>query len=89
MKLEHLSAKIMTVKPLLVEAVLGHCETSRRSVASPNLYGPQVRLPREIQFRSGRVDCVSEYQGEWERFKTDRAEIHPNPEVSRYLDMYL
>ena len=48
-----------------------------------------MRLPREIQFRSGRVDCVSEYQGEWERFKTDRAEIHPNPEVSRYLDMYL
>ena len=46
-----------------------------------------MTLPREIQFRSGRVDCVSEYQGEWERFKTDRAEIHPNPEVSRYLDI--
>ena len=74
---------------LYIGAFFGHCETSRKLVDSSNLYRPQLTLPREIQFRSGRVDCVSEYPGEWERFKTDRAEIHPNPEVSRYLDMYL
>merc|ERR1712079_813861 len=26
------------------------------------------------------ADCVSEYDGEWEQYKTDRPETHPNPE---------
>ena len=33
----------------------------------------------EIQFMFGRKDCVSEYEGEFEQFKTDRHERHPNP----------
>jgi len=37
-------------------------------------------LPREIKFQYGRADCVSEYKGKWEQFKTDRPETHPNPE---------
>ena len=41
----------------------------------------QAALPREIQFQFGRADCVSEYDGKWEQFKTDRPETHPNPEV--------
>ena len=40
----------------------------------------QADLPREIDFQYGRSDCVSEYQGEWEQFKTDKPEVHPNPE---------
>ena len=40
----------------------------------------QSDLPREIDFQYGRSDCVSEYQGEWEQFKTDKPEVHPNPE---------
>ena len=40
----------------------------------------EVILPREIDFHYGRADCVSEYPGEWEQFKTDRPETHPNPE---------
>ena len=47
---------------------------------SPDVCCGQVVLPREIQFQSGRADCVSEYEGEHEQFKTDRAETHPNPE---------
>ena len=38
-------------------------------------------MPREIQFQFGRADCVSEYDGKWEQYKTDRPETHPNPEV--------
>ena len=41
----------------------------------------QAVLPREIQFQFGRADCVSEYDGKWEQYKTDRPETHPNPEV--------
>merc|ERR1719150_1212827 len=40
----------------------------------------EAALPREIQFQFGRADCVSEYDGKWEQFKTDRPETHPNPE---------
>merc|ERR1712117_910192 len=42
--------------------------------------GCEVNFEREIQFQYGRSDCVSEYEGEWEQFKTDRPERHPNLE---------
>ena len=40
----------------------------------------KVNMDREIQFQFGRKDCVSEYEGEFEQYKTDRHERHPNPE---------
>ena len=38
----------------------------------------EVKTSREIQFQSGRADCVSEYEGVWEQYKTDKHEKHPN-----------
>ena len=38
----------------------------------------RVEMPREIGFKFGRADCISEYPGEWEQYKTDRPEKHPN-----------
>ena len=38
-----------------------------------------MSLPREISFQSGRSDCVSEYSGELDQYKTDKPEKHPNP----------
>ena len=40
----------------------------------------QVIIPREINFQSGRKDCISEYPESYEQYKTDRPEKHPNPE---------
>ena len=37
-------------------------------------------MPREINFQYGRKDCISEYLEEYEKYKTDRKEKHPNPE---------
>jgi len=42
--------------------------------------GCEVNMPKEIQFQYGRSDCISEYEGEWEQYKTDRPERHPNLE---------
>jgi len=40
----------------------------------------EVKMPREISFQYGRKDCISEYPEEYEQYKTDRPERHPNPE---------
>jgi len=40
----------------------------------------EVKMPREINFQYGRKDCISEYPEEYEQYKTDRPEKHPNPE---------
>ena len=38
----------------------------------------KVNWPSEINFQYGRVDCVSEYPGAMEKYKTDKPEKHPN-----------
>ena len=57
------------------------CEVGSGYPDNNSNYLLQAALPREIQFQFGRADCVSEYEGEWEQYKTDRPETHPNPEV--------
>ena len=57
------------------------CEVGSGYPDNNSNYLLQAALPREIQFQFGRADCVSEYNGEWEQYKTDRPETHPNPEV--------